>query len=119
MGKKTEDILLASFGTGIATRKIEYKDAKGWGALGWVRPILSVVFDGTADATDYQLRQILPGVGAEAEQRYFRFDTNLDIALDDLDAASSSNIMALMQEGAEIIEEQHQELNVLMDKLTA
>jgi patatin-like phospholipase/acyl hydrolase len=84
-----DSFVVASFGTGASTRPIEAEEAKTWGALEWATPIVDVLFDGAADATDYIAQQLLPTT------RYFRFQTNLDAAYDDLDDASSTNLNAL------------------------
>ena len=65
------DIVLVSLGTGQLERPIRYDDAKDWGMLEWARPILDVVFDGVADTTDYELRQLM------SDDRYFRLQTTL------------------------------------------
>ncbi|MEZ5670712.1 MAG: patatin-like phospholipase family protein [Alphaproteobacteria bacterium] len=113
-GARHEDIIVVSLGTGTATRRIPYDDAKDWGAIGWIRPIISVMMDGAADAADYQLRQILPDSDAGQDQRYFRFDTDLDLALDDMDAANAGNIQALKDEAQQIVEKQGRELERLL-----
>ena len=61
LGATSDEIVVVSLGTGVATRSIPYDDAKDWGAIGWVRPIIGVMMDGSADAADYHLRQLLPG----------------------------------------------------------
>lgn len=109
-----EDILMLSLGTGVATRKIPYEDARDWGALGWVRPIISVMMDGEADAADHQLRHLLPDVKMDDAQRYFRFDTELDLALDDMDATGAGNIKNLQDEAAQIIVDQSVEMERLI-----
>jgi patatin-like phospholipase/acyl hydrolase len=113
-GAAPDDVLLVSLGTGIATRKIPYDDARGWGALQWARPIIGVMMDGVADAVDYQLSQLLPGRDAGDRQRYFRFDKELVLALDDMDAANAGNIKSLMDEARSIIETQGSELDRLV-----
>lgn len=118
-GAKDQDMLMISIGTGVATRKIDYEDAKGWGALGWVRPIISIMMDGEADAADYHMSELLPNKAAGKDQRYFRFDTELDVALDDMDAASSGNIMALKAEAEQILHGQKSEMARAIAKLTA
>lgn len=117
-GADPKNVVVVSLGTGIATRKISYDDAKGWGALGWVRPIISVMMDGEADAADYHLRQLLPDETKGKDQRYFRFDTELDLALDDMDAAGAGNIENLRAEALQIIKGQSEELSRL-NKLLA
>jgi hypothetical protein len=111
---KDEDMLMLSLGTGVATRKMAYDEAKDWGALGWVRPIISVMMDGEADAADHHLRQLLPDAKDGNDQRYFRFDTELDLALDDMDATSTGNILNLKQEAAQIIADQSEEMKRLV-----
>lgn len=113
MGAAPGEIVLASLGTGIATRPIPYRDAKDWGTLNWARPIISVMMDGQADAAGYHLRLLLPDVTRPDEQRYFRFDRALTLALDDLDAASAGNIRNLEQEAGRILEDQAEELHRL------
>jgi patatin-like phospholipase/acyl hydrolase len=111
MGAQPADIAVVSLGTGVATRKIPYEDAKDWGFVGWLRPIISVMMDGQADAADYHLREILPDENADEQQRYFRLDTKLDLALDDLDAANASNIQGLKDEAFQIIKEDAETLD--------
>jgi patatin-like phospholipase/acyl hydrolase len=91
------DLVLVSLGTGQHERPIRYDDAKRWGTLGWSRPILDVVFDGVADTTDYELTQLLP------PDRYFRLQTSLDHASDDLDDARRANMEALRRQGEELV----------------
>jgi patatin-like phospholipase/acyl hydrolase len=115
-GADRDDMLVVSLGTGVNTRPIPYEDAKDWGAVGWIRPIIGVMMDGSADSADYQLRQLLPDAGDS--QRYFRFDTKLDLALDDMDAAGAGNIENLKAEAEQIITEQGAELARLVGLLT-
>lgn len=118
-GRKAEEMVLVSLGTGVATRKIPYKEAKDWGALGWVRPVISVMMDGEADAAHYQAGMLLPDKNKGADQRYFRFDKRLIKALDDLDAAHKANIDALKEEAGQILKDQSAEMKRLVKLLTA
>jgi uncharacterized protein len=88
-GAKLEDFVVASFGTGQNTRPIAIDEARKWGALEWAFPIVDVLMDGAADATSYIACQLIP------EKRYFRFQTELDKAYDDLDRADETNLNAL------------------------
>lgn len=116
-GADQNDLLVVSFGTGVHTRKIPYEEAKDWGAVGWVRPIISVMMDGEADSADYHLRMLLPDEEKKDEQRYFRFDTELDLALDDMDAAGAGNIRNLEDEAKQIMEQQAEAFDRLIDLL--
>ena len=112
LGHELSDILVVSLGTGISTREIPFEDAKDWDAPNWVRPVISIMMDGSADAADYQVKQLLPYEGDA--QRYFRFDGELEVALDDLDAANEANILALMAEAEQILHAQSAEVEKLL-----
>ncbi len=105
------DCLVVSLGTGELTRRLPYDDAKEWGRLEWVRPLIDVMFDGVSDTVDYQLRQLLP------EGRYFRFQTRLGEADDDLDDASPENMRLLRLEAERLIDENRRELDEVCELL--
>jgi len=90
-----ERIVVVSLGTGEATRPITYEEARDWGAVGWIAPLISVMMHGQAEAAHYQLRNILRG-------DFYRIQGRLNIALDDMDNASASNILALGEEARRI-----------------
>ncbi|NJL19813.1 MAG: patatin-like phospholipase family protein [Leptolyngbyaceae cyanobacterium SM1_3_5] len=85
-----DQFLVASFGTGETVRPITAKQTQEWGALEWALPLIDVLFDGSADATDYIAQYLL------AAGNYFRFQTPLDTAYDDLDNADATNLNALV-----------------------
>ena len=113
-GADMNEILLCAVGTGMNDREIPYEDAKDWGQLGWVKPVISVMMDGMSDSADYHARRLLPDSDNDpSDQRYFRFDIDLKDALDDLDAAHRANIIALSHEADKIKTEQEDELDRL------
>ncbi len=75
------EIRLLSLGTG---RSLEYLEGSrhDWGYLQWVRPLISIMLDGTNGIADFQCEQILG-------DRYFRlaptFPQGTTIAMDDVD----------------------------------
>ncbi len=103
LGESSDNILLVSLGTGVATKRIDYGRAKDWGKGSWAKPVISVMMDGVADAVDYQLRQILPTEGPNAQ--YYHFNTNLPDKLGALDAANRTNINALKQKAKRILDD--------------
>jgi patatin-like phospholipase/acyl hydrolase len=107
------DVRLVSLGTGSLTRPIHLADAKGWGLIEWVRPLIDIVFDGVADTVDYQLTQIL---GPAA---YDRFQTDLDHASDALDDASAANLERLEREARDLIAARSADLDRVCEALLA
>jgi patatin-like phospholipase/acyl hydrolase len=88
--------VLVSLGTGEHTRRLPYDEVKDWGQIEWARPILDVVFDGSADAVDSVLERLV-------DDNYIRLQTQLDGASDDLDDASPENLAALRREAEQLI----------------
>lgn len=96
--RQIKDFVVASFGTGEATRPISIAEAKEWGAAEWAIPLIDVLFDGSADSVNYIASQLIP------RQSYFRFQTRLSDAYDDLDNADKTNLNALMRLASQYID---------------
>jgi patatin-like phospholipase/acyl hydrolase len=60
-----DDIRLFSFGTGRSPTYLE-GDSLDWGYVQWIRPLISLILEGTNGIADYQSRQIL------GDNHYFR-----------------------------------------------
>lgn len=108
---KREDFMILSLGTGEYTRPLLYNKVKNWGLANWAQPLLGVVFDGINDTVDYQLKQLLPF--KNGFQRYYRFQTRLDIGNDDMDDISEKNITTLKSLAQSFIKKN----NTIIDKL--
>jgi uncharacterized protein len=104
--------VLASLGTGEHTRPLHFDEVKDWGQINWARPILDVVFDGSADAVDLQLAALL-------EDGYVRLQTPLVEAADDLDDASVGNLAALAREAERLIAARDADIDRVCERLTA
>jgi predicted acylesterase/phospholipase RssA len=103
--------VLASLGTGEHTRPLAFGTVKNWGRLEWARPILDVVFDGSADAVDREVSALMGG-------RYIRLQTVLDEASDALDDTSPDNLAALRREAERLIARRDADIDRLCAVLT-
>lgn len=101
------DFLVVSLGTGELIRPIPHADAKDWGKAGWLLPLLTCMFDGVADAADYQLSTLLGN-------RYLRFQTRLTTASDDMDNATAGNLANLTLEASKLLASHHPQLEQLV-----
>lgn len=74
------DIVLLSLGTGMSLQYVKGK-SHDWGYAQWIKPLVSLMFDGTAGIADYQCRQIL-------DARYHRlapvFPPETTVPMDDV-----------------------------------
>ena len=99
-----EEIKLISLGTGELIRPIPYEEAKNWGKLDWMLPVLGCIFDGVSNAADYQMKQILG-------KNYIRLQTKLLNASDDMDNTSKGNIRLLIEEAKTLITDHRSTIN--------
>jgi predicted acylesterase/phospholipase RssA len=104
------DFLLLSLGTGELIRPIAYSEAKDWGKAGWLLPLLSCMFDGVSDAANYQMKELLAS-------NYYRLQTSLSIASDDMDDATEGNIENLKSEARKLIRTHRNEIEAICQKL--
>ncbi|WP_264723589.1 patatin-like phospholipase family protein [Wolbachia endosymbiont (group A) of Cheilosia soror] len=93
-----DDILLLSIGTGRTDRSIEYANSKRFGKIGWIKPLLNVMFASSLDAVNYQLAQVIA-------DKYIRIQSQLKIASPDMDNITSKNIKSLQEEANAMIED--------------
>ena len=93
-----DPIAVLSLGTGELTRPIPYDEARTWGSALWVMSLLDCMFDGVSKAADHQMQLFLG-------ERYYRLQTSLDTASDDMDDASKENIGNLKKIARELIKQ--------------
>jgi patatin-like phospholipase/acyl hydrolase len=105
------EVVLLSLGTGQRTRQRSFEEIKDWGVAMWARPILDVVFDGVSDAVHYQLDHVLGG------DRYWRLQTELTLASDDLDDATEDNLAKLRGHADDLIRDQSAVLDAALARL--
>ena len=99
-----DDLFVLSLGTGELIRPISYAEAKDWGKVGWLVPLLSCMFDGVADTSNYQMQMFL------GQEKYIRLQTNLSTASDDMDNTTNGNIENLKTEAKKLIRTHKNEL---------
>jgi predicted acylesterase/phospholipase RssA len=105
------DTVVVSLGTGQNTRPIHFREAKTWGLAKWAQPAIACVFDGVSDTVDHQMAVLCDA--PDRGRRYFRFQTDLDSAMDDMDNATRTNILALERKAAEIIATRSADIDAL------
>lgn len=99
-----DEILVVSVGTGSLTRRFPYEQAKNWGLLGWLEPLLNITLDGSSESVAVQLEQLLPKAQDKPPQ-YYRFQGFLDKGKgnDNIDVTDLQNIKNLEDLADEII----------------
>ncbi|HET7417541.1 MAG TPA: patatin-like phospholipase family protein [Solirubrobacterales bacterium] len=128
-----DELLVVSIGTGEFDVGYPASKVRGWGDLGWIAgggnepPILSAMLGGSSDGTDYWAHMLLnhepgaPRPSAEAigrGERYFRFQVDLDGAIEMDDASAPTLEERLPAAAARLIEARGDEIDQLVERLT-
>jgi uncharacterized protein len=110
--RTANDLVFMSLGTGTHTpqQAIDPRRARGWGKIGWVRPLIDIMFDGVSDTVEFELGQLLG-------ERYVRLQTPLNGASGALDDASADNLHRLRQLGEQLVAENEAQLDRLCSLL--
>lgn len=112
-----DKILVTSIGTGEYNQEIAYQKAKSWGMIGWVQPLIDIMFVGASYSIDFQLKQLLPKT-LKDEQRYFRFQGMIEEISVEMDNIGAENIVALKRTGAKMVKDNSKALDDLCKQLT-
>lgn len=110
------DFMLVSLGTGDIKEAIEFEEARSWGLAGWSQHIMDIAFDAMSSTVDYQLRRLLPAC-RDGQQHYYRFQTRLSGASDELDDISPKNFKRLKELAYDLIEANDERIDHIVDML--
>ena len=110
-----KDMAILSIGTGYVKKSYEYKDAKDWGMVEWIKPLIDIMMSGVSETVDYQIAQIYDAVGQP--DQYLRVNGELQFADPDMDNASQDNLIDLKQDGTRIAEEFDSQLDSFIQLL--
>lgn len=116
-GPTAKDMVILSLGTGDAQKKYPYEEAKDWGQVEWIEPLISMMMTGVAETVNYQLIQIFDAI--ERPNQYLRITPNLSLYEEPLpiDDASEPKLSQLVKIGKEQVEKHNQELDRFIDLL--
>jgi len=92
-----KQMAILSIGTGNKCEPYVWKEAKDWGAIGWIKPVIDIMMSGSAETVGYHLDRIFEAV--ERPTQYLRIEPDLGNASMEMDDASADNLQALREAG--------------------
>ncbi len=94
------DLNVLSLGTGMVDKPYHYSEAKNWGKIGWVGPVLDIMMSGVSDTVDYQLKMLFHSAGVPEQYLRLQLDLKQHPEVDSaMDNASEKNMRALEKAG--------------------
>jgi patatin-like phospholipase/acyl hydrolase len=115
-----ENLMVLSLGTGEEDAPYHYSEAKNWGKIAWLKPIIDILMSGVAETVDYQLRMLFGA--AKVQKQYLRIQADLADFKDvdgAMDHASEKNMMALEEAGQKVAAAHDKELTAFAKALLA
>ncbi len=112
-----DDMMLVSIGTGSQGVSYSYDDAKNWGLIGWISPIIDILMSGSSEIVNYQLGKIFNQ--KEKGGIYIRLEPTTYNASPEMDDGSPKNLNALHDAGNKFISDNFEFLDNIVDKLIA
>ncbi len=107
---------ILSLGTGYEKKTYEYSQAKDWGMVSWIKPLINIMMSGVSEVVDYQLNEIYNAVKAPAQ--YLRISTELPVTVSsEIDDASAENLAALKELGTETAQKFDRQLDEFINFL--
>ena len=117
-GPRAKDMVILSLGTGEAQKTFPYEEAKDWGQVEWVEPLIHIMMTGVAETVNYQIIQIYDAI--ERPNQYLRITPDLieetPLPIDD---ASKEKISELVRIGNEQASKYKEQLDKFIDLLLA
>lgn len=96
-GEERMDMFMLSIGTGSKKESYAYNKVKGWGKMGWVKPVLDIMLSGASETVDFQMKHIFEAINCR--NNYFRLNPGIGDASIEMDNASPENLNALQEAG--------------------
>ena len=109
------DLFFVSLGTGeMSAQSIDHEEAKDFGVVEWIKPLIDIMMDGNSDTVAYQMGQLLEGSG---NSEHFRLQASLNKDNADMDNVKDENIRQLKIAARNLMNEQSKDLNRIIKHL--
>lgn len=109
------EMFFVSIGTGISKKPYYYEEAKDWGNIHWLKPLIDMLMSANVETIHFELSQMFRTCcDPDTYVRLSPILSGLNPAMDD---ASDKNIQALLEISDKFVEENSVELNRIVSNL--
>lgn len=113
----TSDMIIVSVGTGSHGDPYTYANAKRWGVIGWLIPLIDILMSGNSETVHYELKQLFEPVEKSGSKQYFRLEPTVGTAKSKMDLATKKNMHALEEAGKTFVAANADELDHIVELL--
>jgi uncharacterized protein len=114
-----KDMIIISMGTGSSARRYLYDNARKWGAIGWISPLIDIMMSASSETVHYQLKKIYESLPEPDNSCYYRLQLDLsdNRVNSEMDDASKENIDSLKNLAYHFVADNEAILNTITDLL--
>jgi len=113
------EMIMISIGTGSQGNPYPYCKAKGWGVVGWLKPLIDILMSGNSETVHYELNQMFSATNPANLSNYIRLEPTVETAKSDMDLATPENMLALEEAGKIFVTDNAEQLDKIVELLIA
>lgn len=112
-----KDMVVLSLGTGDIKESYTYSQAKDWGKIQWVNPIINIIMTGVAETVHFQLIQVFDTI--RNPEQYLRINTVIpnNSPMAEMDNVSAENLKELRKLANNTASDNSEKLDKFIDFL--
>lgn len=111
------NMYMVSIGTGSQKQPYYYDQAKDWGVISWLKPIIDILMSGNSETVHYQLNKLFSSVEGDKNNNYIRLEPQLINGDNDMDNGKLENLKALESDGKIFVEKNEKTLKTIAENL--
>ncbi len=115
-GTPLEEYFMLSLGTGMVKKSYPYEQAKSWGQVEWLLPLIDILMQGVSESVHYEMLHLLQDNNGRRD--YFRLNPIIKDDLSDMSDVSKQNIEGLTATAKSLIIEKDKEIDEICHRLS-
>jgi patatin-like phospholipase/acyl hydrolase len=109
------EMFFLSVGSGQSKKPYYYEDAKDWGNIHWMKPLIDMVMSASVETVDFELQQMFRT--CKEKDHYIRLNPELIKLNPDMDDTSDKNVESLKQISDSFVEDNKSMLHRTVEQL--
>jgi patatin-like phospholipase/acyl hydrolase len=114
-----KDMFVISLSTGTTKQKYLYSEAKDYGMVQWIKPLIDIMMSGNSETVTYQLKQIWDTLEEEHKADFVRLNPDRGEASEDMDDGSKENLKKLAAAGEAFAKAEADQIEFIAKQLIA
>lgn len=111
----SKDMMMISIGTGSVKKPVQYKKAKNFGMVEWIKPLIDIMMSGNSETVSHQLEWLFDA--GNKRNGYIRLEPPIGDANSDMANATKKNMAALKRAGVQFVQNNLEKIDEIIQNL--